>query len=111
MRDWLAFTTERTDERNLVLIAGMAERDPQPDTARCLRSMGPGTRAYGHFHAAVFPYRPLPKGRLELQETVALVLGTDSAQTVLHLLADEREFEGLGQTDLMRGACWAAPLR
>jgi hypothetical protein len=29
----------------------------------------------------------------------------------MHLLADEREFEGVGQTDLMRGACWAGPLR
>jgi hypothetical protein len=38
------------------------------------------------------------------------VLGTESAQAVMHLLADERQFEGLGQTDLMRGACWAGPL-
>jgi hypothetical protein len=30
---------------------------------------------------------------------------------VMHLLADEREFEGVGQTDLMRGACWLGPLR
>ena len=111
VREWLTFTTERTDERNLVLIVGMAEREPQPQTAVCLRPIGPGTRAHGHFHAAVFPYRPLPKGRLELCETVSSVLGTESAQTILHLLADEREFEGLGQTDLMRGACWVGPLR
>jgi anti-anti-sigma factor len=111
VRDWLTFTTERTDERNLVLIVGMAERAPAPETGVCLRSIGPGTRAQGHFHAAIFPYRPLPKGRLDLTETVSSVLGTESAQAVMHLLADEREFEGLGQTDLMRGACWVAPLR
>jgi hypothetical protein len=58
----------------------------------------------------VFPFRPLPKGRLELHETVASVLGTESAQVVMHLLADEREFEGVGETDLMRGACWVSPL-
>ena len=110
VRDWMSFTTERTDERNLVLIVGVAEREPQPETAPCLRPIGPGTMAHGHFHAAVFPYRPLPKGRLELSETVASVLGTESAQAVMHLLADERQFEGLGQTDLMRGACWAGPL-
>jgi anti-anti-sigma factor len=111
VRDWLTFTTERTDERNLVLIAGMAGRSPTPKVASCLRPVGPGTSAHGHFHAAVFPYRPLPKGRLELSEAVAQVLGTESAQTVMHLLADEREFEGVGQTDLMRGACWSGPLR
>src|SRR5262249_45548206 len=111
VRDWLTFTTERTDERNLVLIVGMAERVPRPDTAACLRPIGPGTSAHGHFHAAVFPYRPLPRGKLALQEMVSSVLGTESAQGVMHLLADERLFEGLGQTDLMRGACWVGPLR
>jgi anti-anti-sigma factor len=110
VRDWLTFTTERADERNLVLIGGVAERAPKPETAHCLRPIGPGSRAQGHFHAAVFPYRPLPKGGLDLPETVASVLGTESAQAVMHLLADERQFEGLGQTDLMRGACWAGPL-
>jgi hypothetical protein len=111
VRDWLTFTTERTDERNLLLIAGMAQRPPQPEMAACLRPVGPGTTAHGHFHAAVFPYRPLPKGRLDLPEAVAQALGTETAQTVMHLMADEREFEGVGQTDLMRGACWLGPLR
>jgi anti-anti-sigma factor len=110
VRDWLSFTTERTDERNLLLIAGIAQRQPQPDLAACLRPIGPGTAAHGHFHAVLFPYRPLPKGRLELQETVTQVIGTETAQTVMHLLADEREFEGVGQTDLMRGACWIGQL-
>jgi anti-anti-sigma factor len=111
VRDWLSFTTERNDERNLVLIAGVAQRQPQPGLAACLRPIGPGTTAHGHFHAAVFPYRPLPKGRLELAEAVAQVISTETAQTVMHLMADEREFEGVGQTDLMRGACWVGPLR
>jgi anti-anti-sigma factor len=110
IRDWLTFTTDRTDDRNIVLIAGVAERVPRPETALYLRPIGPGTQAHGHFHAAVFPYRPLPKGKLELTETASAVLGTESAQSVMHLLADERQFEGLGQTDLMRGACWASPL-
>jgi len=110
VRDWLSFTTERTDDRNLLLIAGVAQREPQPELAVCLRPMGPGTAAHGHFHAAVFPYRPLPKGRLDLPEAVTQIISTETAQTVMHLLADEREFEGVGQTDLMRGACWIGPL-
>jgi hypothetical protein len=111
VRDWLSFTTERTDERNVVLILGFALREPTGETARFLRRIGPGTTAQGHFHAAVFPYRPLPKGNLNLTESVAGLLATESSQTVLHLLADEREFEGVGQTDLMRGACWVGPLK
>lgn len=110
VRDWLSFTTERSDERNVLFIVGFAQRVPGSDIAEFLRRIGPGTSAQGHFHAAVFPYRPLPKGSLNLKESTTSLLGTESAQTVMHLLADEREFEGVGQTDLMRGACWVGPL-
>jgi len=33
IRDWLSFTTERTEERNVVLITGVAERSPQAGTS------------------------------------------------------------------------------
>ncbi len=111
VRDWLSFTTERTDERDVALILGFAMGEPAGEATQFFRKIGPGTTAQGHFHAAVFPYRPLPKGNLNLKESVAGLLATESAQTVMHLLADEREFEGVGQTDLMRGACWAGPLK
>jgi anti-anti-sigma factor len=111
VRDWLSFTTERSDERNVALIVGIAQREPAPGNVAFLRPIGPGTNAHGHFHAATFPYRPLPKGNIILPETVTNLLGTESARTVLHLLADERRFEGVGQTDLMRGACWTGPLQ
>jgi hypothetical protein len=111
VRDWLSFTTERTDQRDVALILGFAMGEPAGEAAQFFRKIGPGTTAQGHFHAAVFPYRPLPKGNLNLKESVAGLLATESAQTVMHLLADEREFEGVGQTDLMRGACWAGPLK
>src|SRR6185369_4407429 len=87
VRDWLSFTTERTDERNVALILGFAVREPADEAARFFRRIGPGTTAHGHFHAAVFPYRPLPKGNLDVRETVASLLATESAQTVMHLLA------------------------
>jgi anti-anti-sigma factor len=111
IRDWLSFTTERTDERSVILITGFAVRAPSPATAPFLRPLG-STAAplLAHCHAAVFPYRPLPKGRLDLMESVTSLLATDSAQTVLHLMSDDRPFEGLGETDLMRGACWVGPL-
>jgi hypothetical protein len=110
IRDWLSFTTERTDERSVILITGVAVQTPSSDTAPFLRPLRTGHELQAHCHAAIFPYRPLPKGRLDLQETVANLIATDSAQSVLHLMADDRAFEGLGETDMMRGACWMAPL-
>ncbi|HEU0038647.1 MAG TPA: STAS domain-containing protein, partial [Verrucomicrobiae bacterium] len=70
VRDWLSFTTERTDERGVALILGLAVREPAGEAAPFFRKIGPGTTAQGHFHAAVFPYRPLPKGNLNLKESV-----------------------------------------
>lgn len=110
IRDWLSFTTERSDERNVLLIVGFADQAPCPTASPHLRPVGPGSKAHGHFHAAVFPYRPLPKGLIDLGQSLSQLLATESAQDVLHLMADDRRFEGVGQTDLMRGACWYGPL-
>jgi anti-anti-sigma factor len=111
VRDWISFTAEPTNERNLALIVGIADREPPAEIAAFVHPIGKGTNAQGHFHSAVFPYRPLPKGNLNLQKTITSLLETRSAQTVMHLLADDREFEGVGQTELVRGACWVGPLR
>jgi hypothetical protein len=111
VRDWISFTTEPTNERNLALIVGIADREPPAEIATFVHAIGKGTNAEGHFHAAVFPYRPLPKGNINLRKTITSLLETQSAQTVMHLLADDREFEGVGQTELVRGACWVGPLR
>jgi len=110
IRDWLSFTTERSNERNLVLIVGITQRNPQSALASFLRPIALGTTLQGHFHAAIFPYRPLQKGNLDLAQSVAGLLATESVQSVMHLLMDDREFEGVGQTELMRGACWVGPI-
>ncbi len=109
VRDWLSFTTECDEERAIALIVGFAERVPSPESGLFLRPIGPGTSARGHFHAVTFPYRPLPKGKIDLGETTASLISSGSLRTVMHLMADEREFEGVGETDLMRGACWVGP--
>ena len=110
VRDWLSFTTERTNERHLALIVGIAVRDPQPHVAPFVRVMAPDAKAHGHFHAALFPYRPVQRAELPLSKTINNLLATESAQTLLHLLSDDREFEGVGQSELMRGACWVGPI-
>jgi anti-anti-sigma factor len=110
VRDWLSFTTERTTERNLALIVGMAVRDPGPQVAPFVRPLAQSARAHGHFHAAIFPYRPVQRGELVLDNAISSLLAADSAQTLLHLLADDRPFEGVGQSEFMRGACWIGPI-
>jgi hypothetical protein len=110
VRDWLSFTTERTNERNLALIVGIAVREPLPQVAPFVRLLAQNARVHGHFHAAIFPYRPVQRGELLLDTAISSLLTTDSAQTMLHLLADDRQFEGVGQSEFMRGACWIGPV-
>jgi anti-anti-sigma factor len=110
VRDWLSFTTERTNERNLALIVGVAVRELPPQLGPFVRRLAPNVRAQGHFHAALFPYRPVQRGELALDKTISDLLASESAQTLLHLLADDREFEGVGQSEFMRGACWVGSI-
>src|SRR5262245_3663667 len=67
VRDWLSFTTERTNERNLALIVGIAVREPPAHVAPFVRRLSPSTNLHGHFHAALFPYRPVQRGELRLE--------------------------------------------
>jgi anti-anti-sigma factor len=110
IRDWLSFTTERTTERNLALIAGIAVREPPGPVTPFVRRLSPDARVHGHFHAAVFPYRPVQRGELHLEGAIGDSMTSGSAQTLLHLLTDDRAYEGLGQSEFMRGACWIGPI-
>src|SRR5213075_82862 len=110
IRDWLSFTTERTHERNLTLMVGIALREPSAQVAAFVRPLSSNPRVHGHFHAALFPYQPVQRGELLLEKAIGGLTAANTAQTLLHLLIDDREFEGLGQSEFMRGACWIGPI-
>jgi hypothetical protein len=88
---------------------GVAARGAANDGARAfLRSMGDGVA--GHFHAAAFSHRPLPRGPLELQPTVTSLFEAEAPRGLLHLIRDDRPASGLGESELSRGALWASPI-
>lgn len=111
VRDWLSFTTERVSEKSLALLVGVAGRNVSAEAAAFLRPLRPDSPIHAHVHAAVFPYRPVQRGELPFAGTVAGVLAASSPNALLHLMADSRPFEGVGETDLARGACWMGPLQ
>src|SRR5262245_60782886 len=69
IREWLSFTAEPAFRDGHSLVVGIAARAPEAPLAPWLRPLA-ADGAAGHFHAAAFSYRPLPRGRLELRETV-----------------------------------------
>jgi anti-anti-sigma factor len=110
IREWLSFTPERAYPRSLALVVGVAARAPQPGLHPLLRPMGSGPWPAGHFHAAAFSYRPLQKGLIDLRATVSTLFEAETLQGVLHLLNDDREIVGAGESEFVRGACWIGAL-
>jgi anti-anti-sigma factor len=110
VRDWVSFTTERTSERTLALLVGIAARIAPPAAAAFLRPLQSNASLWAHVHAASFPYRPVQRGELRLGKTIADLLAAAAPESVFHLMTDTRPFDGVGETDLVRGACWIGAL-
>lgn len=109
IREWLSFTSERAFRDSTSLFLGVAAV-PGSGLDPLLRPLWPGSSLLGHFHAAVFPYRPLRKGNIPLKSSVVELFEGLPPQTVLHLLADSRGISGAGESEFYRGALWIAPL-
>jgi anti-anti-sigma factor len=110
IREWLSFTAERAYTRSLALVVGIASRADHPVLGPLVRPLGRGPWPAGHFHGAAFSYRPLQKGTLEAKATVTTLFEAETLQGVLHLLNDDREIAGAGQSEFIRGACWVGPI-
>jgi anti-anti-sigma factor len=109
VRSRLAFTAEPAFPRGVALAAGVVARNAgaAPGGAD-LRPLG--ADCAGHLHAAAFPFRAIKKGRIDLNDTIAALFEADAPLGVLHLLNDDRAAAGAGETELVRGACWLAPI-
>jgi hypothetical protein len=110
VRDWLSFTTERVSQKSLALLVGVAGRDVSDEAAAFLRPIRPDSTILAHVHAAVFNHRPVQRGELSFAGTVNKIISSSNAKALLHLMADSRPYDGVGETDLARGACWMGAL-
>jgi len=112
IRDWLSLTSEPEFARNTALVVGVATRSKSPSLAPFVRRLSGTALAdlQGHFHAAVVPYRPLPRGPFELATTIHQLFETGRVETVLHLLGDSRPILGVGESLFTRGVFWCVPL-
>jgi len=114
VRDWLSFTPERVHPRSLAVVVGIAARLPLSDAASrvapFLRPLNAAGDLVGHFHAAVFSYRPLKKRRLDLGQTLGTLFDAEHVGGMLHLLGDFRDLSGAGESAFVSGACWIAPV-
>jgi anti-anti-sigma factor len=109
VRDWLSFAAEPVFTRALTLVVGVAARNAPALLMPLLRPLGKSELA-GHFHAATFSYRPVKKREMNLQAATASLFEIETPQALLHLLNDNREITGAGQSRLAAGTCWMGPI-
>jgi len=109
IKEWLNFSGERAYARHQAVILGVVSRGPVNDE-QLLFPLGPDSEYAAHLHAAVFPHQILQNGRIDLFETLGQFFNGPSPLAVLHLVNDCRPVIGLGESALVRGACWFAPV-
>ena len=109
IREWLSFSGERVHSGDLALVVAFACSGPLQGVA--LPALPSHPDWFVHAHAAVFPFRPLPNGAIELAPTVQQLFASAAPQALLHLVEDDRPALGLGHSAFIRGACWCAPVQ
>lgn len=109
IQDCISFTSEKSYNGSLLASFGVASRLPGSKLNSYLRIYGdPDT--YLHMHSSVFSYQPLMKGMLDLKDTIYSLFEKQSLLSVVHLILDDRELIGVGDTELVRGAVWISPI-
>lgn len=109
VRDWVTFTPA-TAARTTAIVVGLCSSDSEAELGPFLRPLDEQGQLAGHFHAALFPHRPVQRGRVELAATIRNVFQSHAITSVLHLLNDTRIASGAGESEFLRGACWIAPI-
>ncbi len=108
---WLSFAAERVFKRALTLSAGVVCFQPEERLDPYLRPLGGAGPLRGHVHSVALSYRTLPEGPLDLNTTVTGLFETQDVLGVLHLLNDNRDISGAGESEFYRGALWVGPLQ
>jgi anti-anti-sigma factor len=110
VREWLSFAPERTHAMTTTVIAGVVARAPEGALAAYLRPLGGMRGLFGHLHAMVFSYHPVPQRTVELPVLLRGLFASHQLRDVLHLIWDDRGEAGVGESALLRGVAWVGPI-
>ncbi len=110
IREWLSFCGERLYPNQQALLMGIAARSKGLSEGGKLPQLPSCPDLSAHIHGAVFPYQPLQNGNIEMKQSVNKFFNGPPPLAVMHLTDDARPVIGLGQSALIRGACWFGPI-
>jgi hypothetical protein len=107
IRQQFSFTTEPSYQRSIAVISAVFARNRAP----YLRPLLPSGDVFGHAHAAVFTYRPLPAGNIDAPSFIRTLFDEERILAVLHLLYDNRNTLSSVESEFIRGTVFVHPLQ
>lgn len=110
IKETVNFTTEPAHFKMLTLSVGLFSSENNEGTNQFLRPVNTGSSLCGHVHSAVFPYVPLKKTDIDLEEIIESMFNNSELTDILHLTNDTREIAGLGESQFVQGFCWIVPI-
>lgn len=110
VRNWLSFSGERMFAGNQAMLFGLVCQSEGSPGCGLLSKISVSSGLHVHIHAAVFPYQPLSNGHIGLRESIRKFLNAAPPLALMHLVSDNRQAVGLGESSFTRGALWCAPL-
>ena len=106
--DWITFCGERAFAGHQALMFGIVARPGRQ--MKVFPHARPDNSIYTHTHAAVFPYQTLQNGEIDMHSSLQKFFNGPPPLALFHLVDDSRPAVGLGESALIRGACWCAPI-
>jgi len=110
VKDNVNFTIEPEFHNYMTLNVGVVSENPGAELGKFTRVSAEGKKLYQHIHSAVFSYYPLGKSVLVQKEVIDALFEDDKLRGVMHLINDQREAVGTGESEFFHGVCWVAPL-
>ena len=110
IKDTINFTTEPAHNKMLTLSVGFISDVENEDVKRFTRPLSHGKSLRAHIHSSVFPFIPLKKTGIDLNETIDYIFNNSEITDILHLTNDTREITGQGESQFMKGFCWVVPV-
>jgi anti-anti-sigma factor len=110
IKETVNFTAEPVHLKMLTLSVGFFSAGENSEAEKFLRPLVPGTILRGHVHTSVFPFIPLKKTDIDLNETIEYIFNNSELTDILHLTNDTREITGQGESRFVKGFCWLVPV-
>jgi anti-anti-sigma factor len=112
VRKNISFASESIFKRCLTISAGIfADANVSEDLNKFLRPLNSDNKIFFHIHSVTFPFIPLSKDENDYKKIIKNIFDTHPPLGLIHLLNDEREINGIGESEFTRGVCWFGEIK